>query len=87
MPEDNNASPSIVKCEVCDATWIDGQLFWATGKPGRDIDLSGLVCNMIASMDSAKGAKCINKCKGNEGGDTWADRFKFIEENFGEGKK
>lgn len=69
-------------CPVCQAKWIDGQLFWATGKPGRDIDLSGLVCNMVASIDSAKGAKCINKCKGNEGGDTWADRFKFIEENF-----
>ena len=74
----------VVKCPVCDATWMNGQLYWATGKPGRDIDLSGLVCNMVASIDSEKGSRCINKCKGNEGGDTWDDRFKFIEENFGD---
>lgn len=81
MSQDDTTSPSIVKCEVCQATWIDGQLFWSTGKQGRDIDLAGLVCNMVAKMDSAKAAKCINKCKGNEGGDTWADRLKFIDEN------
>ena len=72
----------VTKCPACEATWIDGQLFWATGKPGRDIDLSGLVCNMLERVDPVKAKLCINKCKGNEGGDTWADRLKFIDENF-----
>lgn len=55
-------------CGKCGATWIDGQLFWATGKPGRDIDLAGLVCNKLGDE------QCINPCRGIEGGDTWAAR-------------
>lgn len=47
---------------------MDGQLYWATGKQGRDIDLAGLVCNQFGSD------ACINEARGTEGGVTWAQR-------------
>ena len=57
------------QCGKCGAKWIDGQLFWSTGKPGRDEDLAGLVC------DRWGGDQCINPVRGTEhGGDTWAKR-------------
>lgn len=52
---------------------MDGQLYWATGKPGTDLDLAGLVCNSV--NDPA----CINPAKGMEGGDTWENRLHFVE--------
>lgn len=66
------------ECPVCGAKWVGGQLFWATGKPGRDIDLAGLICNMMEKRDRDKASKCINPCKGREGGDTWASRLKNL---------
>lgn len=61
----------LVSCERCGATWIEGQHVWSTGKPGSEIDLAGLVCNMVDD------ARCINPKKGQTGGDTWARRAGF----------
>ena len=58
-------------CGKCGATWINGQLYWATGKPGKDVDLAGLVCNKLGDD------RCINPCRGQEGGDTWEARAVF----------
>jgi len=71
----------VKQCPACGAKWINGQLFWATGKPGRDIDLSGLVCNMLERVNPEKAQTCINQCKGNEGGETWKGRLEKIKED------
>lgn len=55
-------------CPRCGARWINGQLYWATGKPGSDLDLAGLVCNRV--NDPA----CVNALRGMDGGDTWEAR-------------
>ena len=34
-------------CSGCGATWLDGQLYWATGKMACPHDLAGLVCNDV----------------------------------------
>lgn len=85
MTSSNNDQSSMVKCPACEATWINGQLFWSTGAQGRDIDLAGLVCNMLERVDPVKAKLCINSCKGNEGGQTWEGRLtdlkKDIEKN------
>ena len=81
MSSQENEKPSVVKCPACDATWINGQLYWATGTQGRDIDLAGLVCNMLETVNPDKAQKCINQCKGNEGGDTWENRLKQTTED------
>ena len=52
-------------CPKCDATWIEGQLYWSTGKEGCPHDLAGLLCNGYDD-DS-----CINPCKGSTSGQTW----------------
>ena len=60
-------------CKRCGAKWLNGQLYWATGNPGKEEDLAGLVCNTVNDP------VCINKMKGNETGDTWAKRAAFLE--------
>ena len=60
-------------CERCGARWLNGRLYWATGKPGSELDLAGLVCNVVNDP------RCINRCKGQSGGDTWAKRRDFID--------
>ena len=62
------------KCETCGAQWLEGQLYWATGKPGSELDLAGLVCNLV---DPSK--PCANACRGMEGGETWERRMKMID--------
>lgn len=57
------------KCGKCGATWIDGQLYWATGNKGSDEDLAGLVCNKLGD------GQCINPAKGSDTGDTWEKRL------------
>ena len=57
-------------CPTCQARFIDGQLYWSTGKPGDPKDLAGLVCNPFSN-----GRPCINPCKGVKGGQTWEDRL------------
>lgn len=69
---------AIRRCERCGAKWIQDQLFWTTGKQGREIDLAGLVCNR------ANDPACINPLKGAIGGDTWEKRAAQVDA-FGEG--
>ena len=57
------------QCEKCGAKWINDQLYWATGKKGKNDDLAGLVCNTVHSPE------CINPEKGSETGDTWEKRL------------
>jgi hypothetical protein len=64
-------------CEICGAKWLNDQLYWSTGKEGRNIDLAALVCNKL-SKD--KYAKCANPSKGAEGGVGWEERIKIIEQ-------
>ena len=60
-------------CPNCGATWIDGQLYWATGQPALEEDLAGLVCNRVDSND------CINPQRGSENGVTLAWRINAIK--------
>jgi hypothetical protein len=64
------------QCEICGAKWIGNQLYWSTGKQGRDIDLAALVCNQLPKE---KKSKCANPKLGTEGGVGWAERLKLIE--------
>lgn len=60
-------------CPKCEARWLEGQLYWATGKPASELDLAGLVCNKYGDQT------CINPCKGFDGGDTWAKRQEHLD--------
>ncbi len=68
----SDLSSSRKECPKCGATWINGQHRWATGIEGSERDLAGLVCNNLGYET------CINPKKGQEGGDTWEERFKLI---------
>jgi|TARA_A100001011_G_scaffold3938_1_gene4524 hypothetical protein len=68
----SDLSLSRKECPKCGATWINGQHRWATGMEGSERDLAGLVCNNLGDET------CINPKKGQEGGDTWEERFKLI---------
>ena len=71
-------TPQVRKCIKCGATWFDGQLFWATGQPGSDADLAGLVCDQL---DGHTSVLCINEQRGkNHGGDTWEKRAAKMDE-------
>ncbi len=63
-------------CPVCGAHWVNGQLYWATGRPGKDEDLNALVCRRLAPE---KAAGCVNPFKGSEGGIGWEERLKMME--------
>ena len=67
------------KCQVCMASWLNGQLFWSTGKPGTNLDLASLCCNRLATLHPDRFAQCANPLKGHEGGDTWEARARFID--------
>ncbi len=60
-------------CGKCGATWIDGQLYWSTGKEASEVDLAGLVCNKYGD------SQCINQMRGSEVGVTWEKRLKSID--------
>ncbi len=60
-------------CPKCGAHWMEDQLYWSTGQSGKEIDLAGLVCNDYGD------SQCINPCKGEEGGQTWAKRLAEID--------
>jgi hypothetical protein len=64
-------------CSICGAKWIDGQLYWATGRPGKDIDLNALVCRKLPA-EKAEG--CVNPCQGQEGGVGWEERLKMTDQ-------
>ncbi len=63
-------------CEICGAKWIGSQLYWATGKPGKDIDLNALVCRRLPAE---KAERCVNPCKGQDGGVGWEERMAMTE--------
>ena len=74
--EMSDLSMSRAECPKCGAVWINGQHYWSgTGKKGNELDLAGLVCNKLGNH------QCINPCKGQDGGDTWAKRLSELEEN------
>jgi len=61
-------------CQRCGACWVltDGtwQHRWLNqNRPGNELDLAGLVCNVV--NDPA----CINPAKGCTGGQTFASRM------------
>jgi hypothetical protein len=58
-------------CSLCQSHWLDGQLYWSSGKIGCPHDLAGLLCNTMESP------KCINPCKGSTSGQTWEHRRNF----------
>jgi len=64
-------------CVVCGASWINDQLFWRTGKPGKDEDLNALVCRQL---EGPKFNSCANPCKGQPGGMGWEERLKMMEQ-------
>ena len=64
----------IKKCPECDATWLNGQLYWQSGKEGCRHDLAGLLCNDI------KNPECINPCKGSTSGATWEQCREFLND-------
>ena len=64
---------NIKTCPRCEAKWIDGQLYWSTGKEGCPHDLAGLVCN-ASNFD-----ECINPCKGSTSRQTWEQRAAFLD--------
>jgi len=63
-------------CPICGAHWVDGQLYWSTGKSGKDEDLNALVCRRLPAE---KAAECVNPCKGQDGGVGWEERLKMTE--------
>ena len=63
-------------CPICGAHWVDGQLYWSTGKPGKDIDLNALVCRKLPAK---KAEGCVNPSKGSDGGVGWEERLKMTE--------
>ena len=70
-------------CPKCGAHWINGQLFWSTGAPGKEEDLAGLVCNNLKDEEEL----CINASKGSELGQTWEYRRGFIDGALSEVKR
>ncbi len=66
------------ECPKCGAVWLNGQHTWNTGAKGNELDLAGLVCNMLGD------ANCINPCKGKEGGVTWSERLDTLDKEFPE---
>jgi len=68
-------------CPVCGATWISDQLYWSTGKPGKDEDLNALVCRRLPTV---KAERCVNPSRGKEGGVGWEERLAMVEASLSE---
>ena len=63
------------ECPKCGALWLNGQHYWSgTGVKGNDLDLAGLVCNKLGDD------RCINPCRGQDGGDTWEKRMEDLSQ-------
>lgn len=60
-------------CPKCGARFLEGRLYWSTGKPGDPRDLAGLVCGPFGDNT------CINPMKDSKDGDTWKKRLEFME--------
>jgi CobQ-like glutamine amidotransferase family enzyme len=77
MTDDPVLKMDRVECEKCGAIWLNGQHYWSgTGVKGNELDLAGLVCNNFSDD------RCINPCRGQDGGDTWAKRMEDITKGF-----
>ena len=63
-------------CPVCGAHWIGSQLYWATCRPGKDEDLNALVCRRLIAE---KAERCVNPCKGQDGGVGWEERMAMTD--------
>ena len=72
--ETSDLSINRVECPHCEAVWINGQHYWRTGATGSELDLASVVCN----TPHGNSKQCINPMIGQEGGDTWEDRMKYI---------
>ena len=68
---------NIKECEKCGAKWLNGQLFWATGKPGTEEDLAGLVCNALTEQTDID--LCVNQKRGDTSGTTWEYRRGYVD--------
>ena len=68
---------NIRECEKCGAKWLNGTLFWATGKSGLEEDLAGLVCNALTDNEDIK--LCINQKRGDTSGSTWEYRRGYVD--------
>ena len=67
------------ECPKCGATWLNGEHYWSgTGNKGNELDLAGLVCNKLGNDD------CINPCRGQDGGVTWAERLTELDNDYPE---
>jgi hypothetical protein len=64
----------IKTCSKCGARWIAGQLYWSNGKPAKEKDLAGLVCNRVNDKN------CLNPKLGDITGETWEKRLRRMEE-------
>ncbi len=69
-------------CLKCGATWMDSQLYWATGAKGKNEDLAGLVCNQGDNPE-----ECINPSRGDTTGQTWEYRRGFVDGALAEAMK
>ena len=63
-------------CPKCGAKFMNGRLYWATGKAGDPEVLANLVCDLPQVQ---RGGGCINQFKGNPSKDTWAKRAAFSD--------
>ena len=63
-------------CPKCEAKFMDGQLYWATGQKGDPEVLANLVCDLPQVQ---RGGGCINKAGSNPKKDTWEKRQAFAD--------